>query len=376
MFDLGGNFCDDLADGPVKKFSVFSELNCMKTLSIFLAAIFSIFFNFTNDAWAESYDQLTKLQRLSVDTGTSLSVMGIRRAFATAYQSCQSLKLPPMRKDSPDLEGIEDLGSYPGSWTGRILKISDQAAVARTHYYIKDFAPSTGCVDVKKKSMIYDFGGKPYTTSAVDSTLNYWKTNGDGGAGLGIDCSGFVFTSLAAGGLRLREGKQMKASEVENYPARSYMDPVDSGYTCLAKAKMGKKSGWIQPGDIMATKYHVAIVERVGEDPFGILKNKDCDISYKDFDFVIAQSSPDQNNVGINKYEAREYLSIFKHFQFKNGLEEYAKNACEAYYQGKETVTNSSSFSVVRHKMTPGCLQPEIKLDGQSCIQSCPEFFE
>ncbi len=303
------------------------------------------------------------------------AVVGARKALATAYQSCESLQLKPMDRDVADTEGVEVIGNYPGSFTGHYYAITDQAALARTHYYIKDFQQKAGCMDVKKYSMIYDFGGKPYTTSDPNGSLNYWKNNGDGSKGLGIDCSGYVFTSLAAAGLRLKAGKQLKAFEVENYPARSYMNPADEGFTCLAKPKMGK-SGWLKPGDIISGKYHVAMIERVGNDPFGILQNKDCNISYKDFDFVIAQSSPEQNTIGINKYDAKEYLSAFDKFLFRNGLEKYAQEACEAYYSGSDVVTSSSSFSVVRHKMTPECIQPAIKLEGESCIASCSEINE
>lgn len=303
------------------------------------------------------------------------AVVGARKAMATAYQSCQSLRLPAMTQDTLDVEGVEEIGNYPGSWTGHYYAITDQAALARTHYYIRDFQQAPGCVDVKKYSMIYDFGGKPHTTADANSVLNYWKNNNDGSKGLGIDCSGYVFTSLAVSGLRLKAGKVMKASEVGNYPARSYMDPASSGFTCLAKPKMGKK-GWIQAGDILSSKYHVGMVERVGADPFGILKNKNCNISYRDFDFVIAQSSPEQNTIGINKYEAKEYLAPFDKFLFRNGLEAYAREACEAYYANQEVVTSSSSFSIVRHKLTPECVQPVIKLEAESCVATCSEFNE
>jgi hypothetical protein len=303
-------------------------------------------------------------------------ILGARRAFATAYQSCESLSLPAMTNSTPDTEGVEETGSYPGSWTGKYYAITDQAALIRTHYYIKGYKPKAGCVDVTKYSMIYDFGGKPWTSSDPNSSLNYWKNNADGSPGLGIDCSGYVFTSIAAGGLRLVANKPMHAAEVEDYSASMYVDPTESGFTCLNKPPMGK-SGTLKPGDILASKYHVALVESVGVDPFGITKYSDCDqITYRDFDFIIAQSSPDKGTVGINKFEAKEYLEPFLKFIFRGGLEQYAREACKAYQSGGDSVVESGSFGISRHKLTPECSQNEIKLESQSCIDSCKELYE
>lgn len=303
-------------------------------------------------------------------------VFGARKAFATAYQSCQSLSLPPMTRSTPDTEGVEETGNYPGSWTGKFYAITDHEALNRTHYYIKNYKPAPGCMDVKKYSMIYDFGGKPWTTSDPESSLNFWKNNSDGSPGLGIDCSGYVFTSIAAAGLRLKANKRLKAAEVEDYPASMYINPPDNGFSCLKKPPMGK-SGTLKAGDIIASKYHVALIERVGADPFAIKKYSDCSqITYRDFDFVIAQSSPEHGVIGINRYSAKEYLDPFTKFIFRGGLEEYAREACKAYQDNGDTVVDSSSFGVSRHKLTPECLQNEIKLESQSCIESCTELYE
>lgn len=304
---------------------------------------------------------------------TSPAVIGLRKAFATAYQSCESLQLKPMTSDVPDVEGVENNGRYPNSVTGHYVKITDPQAVARTHYYIKESRPAPGCLDVKSYPMVYDYGGKPNTK---DGDLNYWKTSNGGSPGLGIDCSGYVFTSLAAGGLRLKSGKALKVGEVHQYPARMYVHPDQSGFTCLEPKKMGI-SGTLKPGDILASDYHVAMVESVGPDPLGLKRHPDCvSINYRDFDFVIAQSSPDQNNIGINKYEAREYLSSFSTFLFRWGLERYAREACEAQRKKANVVTAIKYFGISEHTMTESCLQDALPLRGESCIQACPEIFE
>lgn len=301
------------------------------------------------------------------------AVVGLRKAFATAYQSCESLRLKPLDRSSPDVEGVKNNGRYPRSWTGHYVKITDVAAIAQTHYYIREFRPAPNCLNVQDYPMVYDFGGKPNTT---DGTLNYWKNSSGGSPGLGIDCSGFVFTALAVGGLRLREGKTLMATEVNQYPAKMYVHPDRTGFSCLAPKKMGT-SGTLNPGDILASNYHVAMVESVGPDPFGLKKHADCkDITFRDFDFVIAQSSPDKNNIGINKYEAHAYLSSFFRFFFRWGLERYAQAACKAQQNGTDIVPEVGYFGVSEHKMTPECRQPAIRLHRESCISSCPEIFE
>lgn len=301
------------------------------------------------------------------------AVVGLRKAFATAYQSCESLQIKPMNRSIADVEGVENNGRYPGSQTGHYIKITDPKAVARTHYYIREYRPTPGCVNVQNYPMVYDFGGKPNTK---EGDLNYWKTSSGGSPGLGIDCSGFVFTSLAVGGLRLKSGKALRPLEVEQYPARMYVHPDQSGFSCLEPKKVGI-SGTLKPGDILASDYHVAMVESIGADPFGLKKHPSCfNITYRDFDFVIAQSSPDQNNVGINKYEAREYLAEFSTVLFRWGLERYAKDACEAQRKRIDVVPYVKYFGISEHKMTPSCRQPALALRGQSCIQACPEIFE
>jgi hypothetical protein len=315
------------------------------------------------------------IQEQALKLNTPLAVLGIRRTLATAYQSCQSLRLPPMTRAVPAIEGVEDAGPYPGGG-GRFRKITDQAALARSHYYVRDFTPSPGCVDVKKATMIYDYGGKPFTTSDPRAGLNYWKNNSDGSKGLGIDCSGYVFSALAAGGLRLIKNRQLKPLEVEDYPARMYIDAAKNGFSCLEKAKMGKTFN-LRPGDIAATKYHVVIVEKVGKDPLAIRKYANCNrITYSDFDFTVAQSSPEQNSIGINRYNAKEYLAQKFLNPIRSGFVDYARAACVAFQSGKDVASGTSDFGIVRHKMTPECLQPDVKLVGSACTDNCPELFE
>lgn len=304
-----------------------------------------------------------------------LSVLGVRKAMATAYQSCNSLRLPALTQAVSPSEGIKDIGTFPGG-LGRVREIVDQAALAKTHYYVKDYTPVMGCIDVKKQTMIYDFGGKPYTSSAVGASLNFWRNGGQGSSALGIDCSGFIFSSIASSGLRLAKGKTLKAHQVNDYPARMYIDASSNGFTCLEKAKMGKSLD-LQAGDIVATQTHVVMIESVGRDPLAIHKYKDCSqISYKDFSFVIAQSSPEQNAIGINKYDIVEYLAQKGSDPILPGFVAYAQAACRAYRAGVDVAAGDRTFGIVRHKQTPDCLQSEIALEGFSCVRDCEELYQ
>ena len=314
------------------------------------------------------------IQNRAFETQTPLAVLGLRRAFATAYQSCESLRLEPMTKSTPSCQGVVDAGPYPGGG-GRLRKITNQGQLAETHYYVKNVSPAPGCVDVKKYTMIYDYGGKPFTTSSSNSSLNYWKTNRAGSKGLGIDCSGYVFTSLAAGGLRLVKGRPLKAFEVEDYPARMYIRPARNGFSCLENAQIGKNFD-LKPGDIISSKYHIVMVDSVGKDPLAIRKYQDCnEITYFDFDFVVAQSSPEQNSIGINRYSAKDYFSQKYFNPIQYGLVSFARSACQAYQQNRDIRPTSSSFGVARHVMTDECLQPDLSLDGSACIDGCGELF-
>jgi hypothetical protein len=305
-----------------------------------------------------------------------LIILGSRKAMATAYQSCESLDLEPMTRAVPPVQGVEVIGVSPDG-NGKIRKITNQAALARTHYYIKNFTANATCKDVRKYSLIYDYGGKPYASTSPTSPLNFWKNTSGGSPGLGIDCSGYVFSAVAAGGLRLRAGKPLKALEVQDYPARMYMNPGNNGFSCLAKAAFGKNLD-LKAGDIVATDDHIVLVEKIGRDPLAIRKYANCEnITYKDFDFTITQSSPEQNAIGINRYIASEYLAQKStNSSMFSGFRDYAIAACKAYQAGKDTFISSSKMSIVRHKMTADCLQNEIPLEGESCIDSCRELLD
>ncbi len=223
--------------------------------------------------------------------------------------------------------------------------------------------------------MIYDYGGKPYATTSLSSPLSFFKNAGSGTEALGVDCSGLVYTALSTAGLRVAPRKNNKATGVYGISAKMYLDPEQNGLSCLQKVSVNPKET-LRPGDIVAVPGHVLMIDSTGSDPFGlngVSSASGCSsISFKNFDFVVAQSSPSKAGVGINRYEARDYLR--ESVKMKEGLEKYAYYACLARFDSKSYTPNLEAASVVRHKMTSECLGARVKLEQESCIQSCPQL--
>lgn len=311
----------------------------------------------------------------SLRAGIPLASFGARWALATAYQSCESLQLNPMIENSPNLEGIQITGKHPdGVGSKRIIASLKQ--VQDTHYYIRDIKEyGPGCFNVKQNPLIYDYGGKPYATTAINSSINFFKDNGDGTNVLGIDCSGYVFSAMAAAGLKLKVGRPLKASDSWAWGSSSYVEPQKNGLTCLNKISISQNSS-VQAGDIVAIVGHMFIIEKIGADPLGLnyAKTKDdCSkLKSDNFDFTIIQSSNSKNGIGINRYEASDYLKT--NIKIKDGLEKYAYYSCIAKFSGQPIVPSIGTLSVVRHSGAAECIAPRVSLEKESCIQQCREL--
>lgn len=300
-------------------------------------------------------------------------VYGARKTFATAYQSCDVLELPAMDSQTPSVKGITILPEpHPSGGLKRV--ISSLASVNATHYYIKDqrLAKNT-CFEVRNSPMIYDFGGKPGTSSSNTKLLDMFRNAGSGTSVLGIDCSAYVFSALALAGLKMDPDPQkpLKADLVHGIGSRAFKEPQYNGLRCLAKIKL-TKDHTIEAGDIAAINGHVVMIDEVGNDPFGIQSiqsSADCSkVSYKDFDFVIAQSSPSKGGIGINRFQARDYLA--ESGTYRAGLTRYAVAACRAKF-GLSASVDTTDLSIVRHKRTPECLTTALVTNKEECVDSC-----
>ena len=305
----------------------------------------------------------------------SPEVYGARRALASAYQSCDVLSLPAMDANTPPVTGIKILSElHPAG--GRKRVIESLAQVNASHYYIKNnrLAKNT-CFEVRNSPMIYDFGGKPSTSSSNTKVLDFFKSAGTGTAVLGIDCSAYVFSSLAVAGLKMDPDpkKVLKADLVHGIGSRAFKEPQSNGLRCLAKITVTKTST-LKAGDIAAVNGHVVMIDQVGADPFGlakITKAADCvteKLPHADFDFVIAQSSPSKDGIGINRFQARDYLT--ESDSYRAGLGRYAVAACRAKF-GLSATVDTTDLSVTRHKKTAECKAPALTINKQECVDSC-----
>lgn len=298
-------------------------------------------------------------------------VYGGRKVLVTAYQSCEANRKPAMTIETPDVQGIEIVGTHSDG-VGSKRKITDLKLLQKTDYYLQNWTASNSCKDVRSNPPIYDYGGKPYTTADDNSTLNLFKNAGSGTSVLGIDCSGYLFSAIAAGGLKLHPTKKLKAISVHGINARMYMDPVNNGMPCFEKVKMGV-SGTLKAGDVAAISGHIILVDSVSSDPLGISKAKtasECaNLNYKNFKFVILQSSPSKNGIGINRINAVDYL--VESSTIRNGFEKYARDACKAKFAKKDQLMTATNFQIIRHKMTAECMDKPIQLDGEACANSC-----
>lgn len=306
-------------------------------------------------------------------------IYGSHLVFATNYQSCSVLKTPPLREQTPAVKGVgKDKKKNPHN--GGILRhYASVSQIVASHPYIAgQTLAKSSCYEVRKTPPIYDFGGKPYTTSSKPSLLDLFR--GDGGTGsevFGMDCSGYIFSSLAVGGLRMLtpdKSKPLKASMISGIPAAAFKEPQSNGLKCLDKIKLSATST-LQPGDVAAIKGHVVMIDSVGADPFGlrlITKSADCTankISPENFDFVISQSSPSKGSTGLNLYVAKDYL-MNESATYRTGFVQYAIAACKAKF-GLAATVSSPNMSVVRHKKTPECRASAMSMTNQACVDTC-----
>jgi len=301
----------------------------------------------------------------------SRMIAGLNNAFSTAYQSCQALQIPEISQSTSDVVGIRRIGTHPDG-VGGVREVYDVKAVQSTHPYIRvASAEQTGCFNVRGNPLIYDYGGEP---SVANNTINFFKNVGSGSNVLGVDCSAYVSSVIAASGFRYKPGVENKAIYIRQTSAK-FIDAKKSGFTCFDNITL-TKTDTIKPGDIAGVRGHVVMIDKVGTDPFGlknIYRQSQCStITPAQFDFTVTQSSPSKNGLGINKYLIKDYLAE----QGSTGrmtvlFTEMAKNACNAYFQNASIKPTSADWGIIRHSGKLECLAPRIQLANQSCVSQC-----
>lgn len=296
-------------------------------------------------------------------------LFGLRKVLTLAYQSCGTLRLRAMRADDPDVEGVVVSGRHPlGGQKREIRSLKD---LQRTHFYLQTAAErGENCHDIRAEPLIYDFGGKPKVSAEDHSYMDLFTNAGSGTKALGIDCSAYIFTALGVAGLKLDPELELKAIHVMNIPASRYLTPSD-GLRCFKHVTFSGTSG-LRPGDILATRSHVVMIDSLGSgDPFGVEALGRCeDIDPDRFDFVIAQSSPVKNGIGLDRIQARDYVKESE--SFKKGLTQLALADCNAR-RGKSSTPRAVGFAVIRHKKSSDCLsQTPLVLAKEACLERCP----
>ncbi len=302
------------------------------------------------------------------------AVYGALKTMATAYQSCNITGAPIVDKTTPDIQGIRDLG-LGSDGVGHRRLVTSASDVVRTNPYLENYRkPASSCFDVTKTPLIYDYGGRPVTSSG---SFDLFHNSGSGTAALGTDCSGFVYMAFATSGLRIKKGTPLSASRIEGVTSTLFTNPQKNGLTCFDYIKFGAKNT-LRPGDVVAKAGHVFMVKSVGPDPFGIASINsvdDCKIENMDvgrFDFTIIQDSSVKNGIGMHMHKAADYLKIPDSLLMAQGLLGHAVNACKAKF-GVTSVATNDHVSIVRHSESSDCAQGnEIQMAHQSCVASCP----
>ncbi len=300
------------------------------------------------------------------------TVYGARKAFATAYQSCDVTRLPALSKATPDVAGIKVIGMYPDG-IGKRRVVGDLQKLLKTDPYLSANHPGFNtCFDVEKSPLIYNYGGKPNSEAG---TLNFFLHGGTGTTTLGVDCSGFVYTAMAAAGLKLKSSGHLKAYDVAAVPARAFQNPAANHLDCLNLATFTDQENLIA-GDILASSGHVVIIDTVGDDPFGIAaitNEKDCvtaHINPARFDFAILQSSPTKGGIGIDRIRAADYLT--EEPAMLKAMIQNAVSACLAKTRHQTVESHSSQASLIRHSTAASCQDAAIKLNHEECVALCP----
>ena len=299
-------------------------------------------------------------------------VYGALKTLSTAYQSCDAAQVPALDKETPEAIGITIVGQHPDGIGNKRL-ITNASDLMKSHPYLKNYRkPASNCFDISQNMPIYDYGGRPSTTTG---SLNLWKNSGSGTAALGTDCSGYVGMSIATSGLRVKKATPMKATTVSGLTSTMFTNPQKNGLTCFDTITLSSKSG-MKPGDLIAKAGHIVVVESVGQDPFGVADIKsaaECtlaNMSISRLDFTILQDSPEKGGIGIQRSKAADYFPT--EAVMPDGLLQAAVTACKARFGISGSALNDK-INIVRHSGASDCMgSSEIKMDYETCVASCP----
>ncbi len=286
----------------------------------------------------------------------------MEKVLAVTYQSCEVLKLRPLTAKVPNVEGIQEKCCHGN---GMMRTISNLNSLLRTNYYLQSPLSGPQCFPIKENPLIYDFGGRPNFTRGLEGKLDFFSNLG-GTHVLGYDCSALVYSVLLGGGLRLKSNKPFVASDVLAAQSKQFISPEASGWDCLKRITLKPKHS-IEVGDIVSFNGHVVMVYSTGEDPFGLRNLKSCnDVNIQSFDFNVFQSSPSKEGIGINVYEAKDYL--VESDRMAEIFLDYARSACLSQKQNRNIYLKRKAYSIIRHTQTPECQTEPVSFENESCV--------
>lgn len=301
-------------------------------------------------------------------------VYGAKKIMAIAYQNCSVLNLPLMPIEH-NTKGINIMASHADG-TGEKRTISNLNNVLNSHYYLSQ-TPTTNnneCFNIHSQPLIYDYGGKPHTAK---NSINLFQNSGSGSHVLGIDCSGFVASAMAGAGLRLRPNVPIRSIHVKGINSWMFKTAQSNNLSCLHKQDISFHNS-IKSGDIIATNFHVFIIEDVGDDPFNlqsITSEDQCavkNIQSEHFNLNIIQSSAHNNGVGINRMNIKD---LDPQGVILIGLKKIASKICYSRFNQIQESTQDKKISILRHDSdNPSCLDNEMYIEKQECLNSCQSF--
>lgn len=310
--------------------------------------------------------------------GPERSYWGSLWSMGVAYQSCAVLKHKVLDKNTGRIQGIKILAE-PHPFGGLLRVIEDLGLYMKTQVYLQDqdwqiepiYYPS--CMKKNRGQLIYDFGGRP--KSVNNQVYDLYQDAGTGSLALGVDCSGLVTLGAMTAGLKLKQNRENKFTDVYGVGAGMIANPEGNGLSCFSSTKNFALHNIFEVGDLIANKDHVVQVARIGNDPLGFAKaslKKNCQlISTNDFDFDILQSSPSFGGMGIHQVNGRDYFQK-EALSMGQELLAWARIQCVKQIENKNPSAQDSSLQVVRHIDTPSCDSDwRMQLAGEECLLQC-----
>jgi hypothetical protein len=328
------------------------------------------------------------IQAVTVNAKANASI-GARQTMAALYQSCSVLNKRPY-----DPFTDNDLSDYVNVLTHgehrlRSIPKSKIAGLVRNHYYLKDIDYSNHqapqCLDMRKTPPVFTYGARP-SFSKDGREIDIMKTRRAGEAQVtGLDCSAFASVAMSTAGLKIRPSTRNAA---ENLFTSVELLKMNEKNSCMKRPTF-TKGNTIQSGDIFSVNGHVFIIDRVGEDPFGVEALKKAGLFPKDpkecfgfpppsdaFNFTLIQSAA-RGHSSAMIIEASRYVRPNRNSEgiVYNSFRDVFEAACLAEFGYQAPVRNRRGSALLRHRTEdPQCVFKENEkpiLRALDCTGDC-----